>query len=68
MMKIAFYFMLKVHFILELFTFLSLIFGYAEKWLDKKAMVDFKICDVTDWTTNNYNTKVQATRQGNLNS
>ena len=57
-MKIAFYLMLKVHFILELFTFLSLIFGYAEKRLDKKAMVDFKICDVTDWTTNNYNTKV----------
>ena len=27
-----------------------------EKRLDKKVMVNFKISDVTDWTTNNYNT------------
>ena len=27
-----------------------------EKRLDKKVMVNFKICSVTDWTTNNYNT------------
>ena len=37
MMKNAFYFMLKAPFLLEIFTFLSLFFGYEEKWLDKKA-------------------------------
>ena len=31
---------------------------YVEKQLDKKAMVDFKFYDVTDWTTNNYNTYI----------
>ena len=50
MMKKAFYFMLKALFILELFTF-----GYIEKWVDKKAMVNFKIYDFTNWTTNDYN-------------
>ena len=55
MMKNAFYFMLKALFVLEIFTFLSWLFGYVEKRLDKKAMVNFKIYDVTDWTTNNYN-------------
>ena len=37
-MKHAFYFMLKSPFVLEIFTFLSWLFGYAEKRLDKKAM------------------------------
>ena len=55
-MKNAFYFMLKAHFVLEIFTFLSLVFGYVEKRLDKGAMVNFKLHDVTDWTKNNYNT------------
>ena len=49
--------------------------GYAEKQLDKKAKVNFKICDVTDWTTNNYTNKYtfcptcrgnQKTRFGHL--
>ena len=35
-MKISFYFMLQALFILEIFGFLSLIFDYAEKRLDKK--------------------------------
>ena len=52
--------MLKSLFVFEIFTFLSCLFGYAEKQLDKKALVSFKIYDVTDWTTNNY--KAPATQ------
>ena len=48
--------MLKALFVLEIFTFLSLLFGYIEKRLDKKAKVNFKIYNVTVWQTNNYNT------------
>ena len=59
MMKNAFCFILKALFILEIFTFLRyLLFGYVEKRLDKKAMVNFKIYDVADWATNNYNTHI----------
>ena len=54
-MKNVFYFMLKALFIPDIFTFLSWIFDYVEKRLDKKAMVNFKIYDVEDWVTNNYN-------------
>ena len=36
----------------------SWLFGYAEKGLDKKAMINFKIYEVTDWATNNYNTHI----------
>ena len=36
MMKNALYFMLKVLFVLEVFTFLSRLFGYVEKRPDKK--------------------------------
>lgn len=50
MTKNAFYLMLKALFVLEVFTFLSWCFGYVEKWLDKKAMVTYKIYHVTDWT------------------
>ena len=46
------FFMLKALFVLEIFTFLSLLFGYIEKRLDKKAKVNFKIYN---WPTNNYN-------------
>ena len=28
----------------------------VEKWLDKRAMINFKIYYVTDWTTYNYQT------------
>ena len=44
--------------VFKIFTLLSRIFGYLEKRLDKKAMVNFKLYDVTDWTTNNYNTHI----------
>ena len=52
MMKNAFYFMLKALFVLEIFTLLFHIFGYEEKRLDKKAMVDLKTYDVADWIMN----------------
>ena len=58
MMKNAFYFVFKALFVRQIYTFLSRIFGYAEKRLDKKAMVNFKIYDVIVWTTNNYNTQI----------
>ena len=57
-MKNAFYFMLKALFVLEIFKFFFWCFGYVEKRLHKKAKVNFKIYDVTDWTTNNYNTDI----------
>ena len=48
MMKNAFYFMLKALFTLEIITILSRLFNYVGERLDKKAMVNFKIHDVTD--------------------
>ena len=58
MRKNTSYFVLKAIFVLEIFTFLSWLFLYVEKELYKKAMVDFKIYDVTDWTTNDYITHI----------
>ena len=49
--------MLKAIFDLEIITFLSWVFGYVEKWADKKVKDNFKIY-VTDWTTNNYTTHI----------
>ena len=53
MMKNTFYSMLKLLLVREIFTFLSCLFSYAEKRDDKKAEVNFKIYEVTNWTTNN---------------
>ena len=39
-MKIAFYLMLKAHFVLEIFTFLLWHFAYVEKRPDEKAMAN----------------------------
>ena len=50
------YFMLKALFLIEIFKFLCWLFGHVEKQPNKKAVVNFKIYDVTDWTTNNENT------------
>ena len=61
-MKNAFYFMLKTLFVLEIFTFSSLRFGYVEKRLDKKVMSNFKIYDVTDCTANNYNAHLSKSK------
>ena len=52
MMRNAFYLMLKALFVLEIFTFLSCLFGYGVKRLDKQAKVNLKIYVVTDWTAN----------------
>ena len=43
-----FYFFLKALFILDIIAFLTWLFGCVDKWLDKKAMVIFKIYDVTE--------------------
>ena len=72
--KNAFYFMLKAIFVVEISKFLSWLLGYVEKRFDKKAKVNFKIYDVTYWTTNTYDIRitesheVTATRQRNLGS
>ena len=55
MMKNVFYFMLKTLFVFEIFAFLSLLFGYLGKRLDEKAKVNFKIYDLSDRATNNFN-------------
>ena len=57
-MENAFYFMLKVLFVLEIYTFLSWLFSSVEKRFNEKAKVNFKIYDVANWTTNNYNTYI----------
>ena len=60
----AFSFILKALFVLEIYRFLFWLFVFVEKRLDKKAMVNIKIYEVTDWRRNtdwarsNYNTHV----------
>ena len=58
MMKNIFYFTLKALFVLETFQFSFWIFGHVEKWRNKKAKVNFEIYDVTNWTTNNFDTYI----------
>ena len=53
-MKNASYFMLEALSVIEMFAFLSWLFVYVEKWLDKKVKADCKTYDATEWTTNNY--------------
>ena len=48
MMKNTSYFILKTFFVLEIFHFLSWLFGYVEKRLNKKSKVNLKIYQVTD--------------------
>ena len=55
LVKVFSIFRSKLFIVLEILTFFSWVFGYAEKRLDKKAMVNFKIFGVTDWATNIYN-------------
>lgn len=54
----ALYFMLKVLFLLEIFTFLCRVFDYEEKRLNQKDMVNFKVYDVTNWKINNCNANI----------
>ena len=56
--KKAFYFTLIVLFVPEIFKFLFTISGHVGKRLDKKAIVNFKMYDVTNWITSDYNTHV----------
>ena len=63
---LAFYFIVKALFLLKLFTFLSWLFGYAEKRLEMQANVNFKIYVVTDWTYCPISQEVKAVRQCNL--
>ena len=67
-MKNAFYFMLKALFVLEIFKFLSWVFGYVEKQLDKKVKAYSKIYDVTDWSRHiaQYLNKVKTIKQWNF--
>ena len=58
MIKNVFYLTLKALFVLKIFKFLSSFFGHAEKQLDQKYKVYFKIYDVTTWETNNYITHI----------
>ena len=38
--------------------FVLTFFGHVGKWLDKKAKVNFKLYDVRNWETNNYNAHI----------
>ena len=58
MMENDFYFMLKAFFALEIFPFLSWLFVFVEKRIDKKIKGSFKIYEITDWTTNIYTTYI----------
>ena len=42
MMKSTFYFIIKVIFLLDIFTILSSDFGCLENWLHKRIMANFK--------------------------
>ena len=53
--RLLFLSILKSLLFLEIFTFLSWRFSYIEKRFDTKVEVVFKIYEVKDWTTNNYN-------------
>ena len=50
--------MLKAVFAFQIFKLLSWLFGHVGKRFDKKAMVNFRIYDVSGSETNNYNTYI----------
>ena len=54
MMKNIFYFMLKAIFVHKIFS-MTFVLTF---WIDKKAMVNLKFYDVTDWTINSSNTHI----------
>lgn len=58
MIKTVVYFMLKALLVIEIFTFFSCLFGLVDQRLDKKTKIRFKTFDVTDCTSNNYNTQI----------
>ena len=58
MIKNAFYFTLRVLFVLQIFKFLPWLFGHVEKTARLEDKVIFKIHDVTAWLANNNNTHI----------
>ena len=58
MIKDAFYFTSKAHFVLKIFKFLSWLFGHVAKRLYKRDKVNFKYYDFTAWLTNNCNAHI----------
>ena len=63
MMKNAFCCMSKALFVLKVLAFLSRLFWFCRKKLDKKATVKFNFYNVTNWTTNNYDTHIAQYRK-----
>ena len=62
-MKNACYFILKALFVLEIITFWTTdFFGYVRKRLDKKARVNFKIYDITNWNKRIYNKHISKSK------
>ena len=57
--------MFNALFVLEIFKFLSWLFGYVEKQLDKKAMANFKIYNIKNWARNNCNTHIAQIARSN---
>ena len=57
-LKNAFCFTSKAVFVLEIFKFLSWLFGHVAKQFDQKDKVNFKIYDVKAWLTNNSNAHI----------
>ena len=58
MMKNNFYFTLKSLFVLKTLKYLCQVFGHIQTRTDLKAKISFKIYDVINWETNNYNIEI----------
>ena len=58
MMKNAFCFILKAHFVLKIFKFCLDFLDIQKKRLDWKDKINSEIYDVTAWLTINYNTHI----------
>ena len=58
MMKDVFYSILEAHLFLRYLHLCREFFGHDRKRLDKKAKVTFKIYNVINSETNNYNTHI----------
>ena len=56
MIKNVFYLTLKAKELLRYLNFCPNFFDHVEKWLDEKAKVKFKTCNVINWETNNNST------------
>ena len=53
-MKNAFYFTLKILFVLKIFKFLPWFFSHEEKRVDQKDKVNSKIYNISTWETINW--------------